>query len=35
MHTDDLKAIWFCRECKTVFVFTVMLMTIRVWGDTT
>jgi hypothetical protein len=21
MHPDDLKAIWICRECKTVFVF--------------
>jgi hypothetical protein len=21
MHPDDLKAIWICRECRTVFVF--------------
>jgi hypothetical protein len=21
MHPDDLKAIWICHECKTVFVF--------------
>jgi len=21
MHPDDLKTIWMCRECKTVFVF--------------
>jgi hypothetical protein len=21
MHPDDLKAIWFCHECRTKFVF--------------
>jgi hypothetical protein len=21
MHPDDLKAIWICYECKTVFIF--------------
>jgi hypothetical protein len=21
MHPDDLKAIWICHECRTVFVF--------------
>ena len=21
MHRDDLKVIWFCRECETSFVF--------------
>jgi hypothetical protein len=21
MHPDDLKAIWICHECRTVFIF--------------
>jgi hypothetical protein len=21
MHQDDLKAIWICHECKTLFIF--------------